>query len=76
WGLRMNGFGMGHAWLLADPGFLPRICVGLLRLCVDDGGLVMSESRIGVVLGELAGPPCLGVVSTPMRAEDGLGCHA
>ncbi|MED6214098.1 hypothetical protein PIB30_099708, partial [Stylosanthes scabra] len=57
---------MGHAWLLADPGFLPRICVGLLRLCVDDGGLVMSESRICVVLCEL------GVVSTPMRAEDGL----
>ncbi|MED6154537.1 hypothetical protein PIB30_113500, partial [Stylosanthes scabra] len=55
----MNGFGMGHAWLLADPGFHPRICVGLLRLCVADGGLVMSESRICVVLSELAGPPRL-----------------
>ncbi|MED6212987.1 hypothetical protein PIB30_088913 [Stylosanthes scabra] len=41
------------------PGFLPRICVGLLRLCVDDGGLVMSESRICVVLCELADPPRL-----------------
>ncbi|MED6141595.1 hypothetical protein PIB30_105024 [Stylosanthes scabra] len=32
----------------------------------------MSESRICVVLCELAGPPHLGVVSTPMRAGNEL----
>ncbi|MED6175587.1 hypothetical protein PIB30_079801 [Stylosanthes scabra] len=52
-GATLKGSGVGSAWMHAGQGNFPRICVGLLRLCVGVKLVRESGSRLNMSRREL-----------------------